>query len=93
MQEKFATIKALLRCKWHEGASVSVHVLKMKSYVDRLEFPRFPFLRVFATDIILNSLNGSYHQLILNYNMNNLDKILMELHDMLKTVEANMVKP
>lgn len=42
---------------------------------------------------MLNLLSGLYHQFILNFNMKNTEKILMELHGMLKTINANMIKP
>lgn len=44
------------------------------------------------TDIILNSLTNLYHQFILNYNMNNLVKTIMELHCILKTIHDIMIK-
>lgn len=46
-----------------------------------------------ATNIIANLLTSSYQQFILNFDMNNLKKTNMELHDMLKTAKTNMAKP
>ncbi|XP_074301327.1 uncharacterized protein LOC141632708 [Silene latifolia] len=45
-----------------------------------------------ATDIVLQSLNTSYNDFILNYNMHNLDKSLKELHWMLVTAEPSIKK-
>lgn len=42
--------------------------------------------------MVLNLLSSSYYQFIMNYNTNNLDKIPVELHGMLKTVKAILVK-
>src|SRR5664279_645819 len=75
-----------------QGSSVSVHVLKMKGYVDQLERLGFPIGQELATDFILNSLTSSYDSFVLNYNMTNMEKSIMELHGMLKTVESNIAK-
>ncbi|KAJ9562116.1 hypothetical protein OSB04_007276 [Centaurea solstitialis] len=48
--------------------------------------------RELATDFILSSLSSSYEPFVLNYQMNNLEKTIMELHGMLKTAESNMAK-
>ena len=33
-QKRYGNVKALTECKMAPGSSVSVHVLKMKSYID-----------------------------------------------------------
>ena len=43
-----------------------------------------------ATDLILNSLPDSYGQFVMNYNMNEMDKSISELHTMLKTAKENI---
>ncbi|KAJ9556430.1 hypothetical protein OSB04_011044 [Centaurea solstitialis] len=91
-QERFDNVKALSECKMAPGSSVSVHVLKMKSYIDQLERLGFPISQELATDFILSSLSSSYEPFVLNYQMNNLEKTIMELHGMLKTAESNMAK-
>ena len=70
-----------------EGGSVSAHVLKMKGYIDHLERLGFPISPELVTDLILNLLPDSYDQFVMNYNMNNMDKSISELHAMLKTAE------
>ena len=57
----------------------------MKGYIDRLQNLGVEFPKELAVDMVLNSLSGSFEQFVLNYNMNNLEKTLMELHGMLKT--------
>ncbi|KAJ9538124.1 hypothetical protein OSB04_030857 [Centaurea solstitialis] len=91
-QERFDNVKALSECNMAPGSSVSVHVLKMKSYIDQLERLGFPIGQELATDFILSSLSSSYEPFVLNYQMNNLEKTIMELHGMLKTAESNMAK-
>ena len=73
-----------------EGASVSAHVLKMKGYIEHLNRLGFPLSQELATDLILNSLPDSYGQFFMNYNMNEMDKSISELHMMLKTPEQNI---
>ena len=43
-----------------------------------------------ATDLILNSLPDSYGQFVMNYNMDEMDKSISDLHTMLKIVEQNI---
>lgn len=64
----------------------------MKSYFDKRRNLGVEFPNDSAIDIPLNSLSSSYHQFIMNYNMNNLDKTLMELHGMLKSAKASLLK-
>ena len=92
-QERFEIVKSLMACKQQEGASVCAHVQKMKSYIDRLGNLGVELPKELTIDMVLNSLSSSYSQFIMNFNMNNLDKTLMELHGMLKTAEASMKKP
>ena len=43
-----------------------------------------------AIDIILQSLPKPYDGFIMNYNMHGINKIIFELHGMLKTTEKNI---
>lgn len=65
----------------------------MMGYIENLGRLGYPLSKELATDIILQSLPQSYHQFILNYNMNGLEKSLTELHGMLKSTEQNIRKP
>jgi hypothetical protein len=89
-QERYETVTAFIGCKMQGGSHVSAHVLKMKAYVAQLSRLGFPISDELATDIILHSLPKSFNQFVLNYNMNNLEKSISELHSMLKTAEGNM---
>lgn len=64
----------------------------MKSYIGRLGNLGVKFPKELAVGTILNLLSSSYHQLVRNYNMINLDKNLMELHGLLKSVKASLIK-
>ena len=89
-QERYETTKALHSCKMAEGTSVSAHVLKMKGYIEHLDRLGFPLSQELATDLILNSLPDSYGQFVMNYNMNEMEKSISELHTMLKTAEQDI---
>ena len=90
--ERFDTVRALHSCKMEEGGNVSTHVLKMKSHLDHLERLGSKYPLDLATDMILNSLPKSYDSFIMNYNMNDWEKSISELHSMLKTAENNIPK-
>ncbi|KAK9087258.1 hypothetical protein Syun_029652 [Stephania yunnanensis] len=92
-QERFETVKNLHSCKMTEGASINPHVLKMKGYVNQLDRLGFPISKELATDLILNLLPENHSQFVMNYNMNNMEKSISELHLMSKTVEKNIKKP
>ncbi|XP_071710353.1 uncharacterized protein [Rutidosis leptorrhynchoides] len=68
-QELYETYKLLQTCKMEEGQSVSSHVLKMKSYIDRLEKLGTTLPPNLAVNTVLVSLPKSYHQFVMNYNM------------------------
>ncbi|XP_071712892.1 uncharacterized protein [Rutidosis leptorrhynchoides] len=95
-QQRFETVRALHACKMAEGTSISFYVLKMKSYIDQLERLGSSIGPELAIDLILNSLRRvivlpkSYDQFVLNYNMNNWEKSISELHLMLKNAEKNI---
>ena len=91
-QERFTTTKALNTCKMTLGTSVSAHVLKMKGLIDQLDKLGALISHELATDLILGSLPESYDQFVMNYNMHNMEKSIVELHGMLKNVETNIQK-
>ena len=91
-QDRYETTIALHDCKMAEGDSVSAHVLKMKGYIDHLARLGYPLSLELSTDLILHSLPSSFSQFVMNYNMNNMEKSIPELHGMLKTAEVNVKK-
>ncbi|KAJ9561147.1 hypothetical protein OSB04_006307 [Centaurea solstitialis] len=88
--ERYVATKAFNECKMVKGTSVSDHVMKMKRHLDHLERLGHPVPLQLATDTILNSLSEDYRPFVVNYNMNNMEKSIAELHSMLKTAELNM---
>ncbi|KAJ9542769.1 hypothetical protein OSB04_029275 [Centaurea solstitialis] len=89
-KERYDATKAFNECKMIKGTSVSDHVMKMKRHLDHLERLGHPVPLQLATDTILNSLSDDYKPFVVNYNMNNMEKSITELHSMLKTTELNM---
>ncbi|KAJ9548286.1 hypothetical protein OSB04_020829 [Centaurea solstitialis] len=88
--ERYDATNAFNECKMIKGTSVSDHVMKMKRHMDHLERLGHPIPLQLATDTILNSLSEDYKPFVINYNMNNMEKTIAELHSMLKTPELNM---
>ncbi|KAJ9565140.1 hypothetical protein OSB04_001106 [Centaurea solstitialis] len=88
--ERYDATKAFNECKMVKGTSVSDHIMKMKRHLDHLERLGHPIPLQLATDTILNSLSEDYRPFVVNYNMNNMEKSIAELHSMLKTVELNL---
>ena len=64
------------------------HVLKMKSYIDKLERMGVVFPKEQANDLVLLSLSKSYGQFVKNFHMRNLDVTLIDLTYMLMVFEA-----
>nr|ABA97342.2 retrotransposon protein, putative, Ty1-copia subclass [Oryza sativa Japonica Group] len=75
-----------------EGNPVSPHMIKMIGYTESLDKLGFPLSQELATDLILQSLPPSFEPFIMNFNMNNLNKTLAELHGMLKTAKESIKK-
>ncbi|KAJ9536415.1 hypothetical protein OSB04_un000407 [Centaurea solstitialis] len=88
--ERYDATRALNACKMAKGTSVSAHVMKMKRLLDHLERLGHPVPLQLATDTILNSLSDDYKQFVMNFNMNNMERSIAELHSMLKTAEQSM---
>ncbi|KAJ9562003.1 hypothetical protein OSB04_007163 [Centaurea solstitialis] len=88
--ERYDATKAFNECKMVKGTSVSDHIMKMKRHLDHLERLGHPVPLQLATYTILNSLSEDYRPFVVNYNMNNMEKSIAELHSMLKTVELNL---
>nr|KAJ0189501.1 hypothetical protein LSAT_V11C800413990 [Lactuca sativa] len=83
LNRKIQGDELILSCKQQEGGFVSTHVLNLKCYFDRIE--------QLAIDVILNFLTVAYKHFTMNYYIIGLEKIIMELHGMLKTVEESIV--
>jgi hypothetical protein len=90
---KFYNIsKVLFVCKLTEGSPVSPYVIKMMGYIETLDKLGCKLKDDLATDMILQSLPVSYESFIMNFHMNGIEKIVAELHGMLKIVEDSIKK-
>ncbi|KAL4367551.1 hypothetical protein GQ457_05G023190 [Hibiscus cannabinus] len=64
----------------------------MMGYIQTLEMLGFALNDELAIDVVLQSLPDSFSQFILNFNMNEIEKILPQLLGMLRIAEGNMKK-
>ncbi|KAL0405710.1 UNVERIFIED_CONTAM: hypothetical protein Slati_3884900 [Sesamum latifolium] len=85
---RYAAIKVFFGSKMAEGSSVQSHRVKMLSLVVKLEDLKAGLNIDTYIDMILQSLPPSYDPFIINYNMNELEKSIHELINMLVQYEA-----
>jgi hypothetical protein len=64
----------------------------MMGYIETLDKLGYELKDDLATDMILQSLPVSYEPFIMNFHMNGIEKIVSELHGMLKTAEDSIKK-
>ena len=91
-KEHYRTTIALTRCKMMEGESVSMHFLKMQTYLEKLEKMKTPMPEELAEDLVLGLLPVSYKSFVSMHHMREKPMSLSELHNALKTFEADNVK-
>ncbi|KAL0439975.1 UNVERIFIED_CONTAM: hypothetical protein Slati_2480500 [Sesamum latifolium] len=89
---RYAATKAFFGTKMAEGSSVQSHGVKMLSLVEKLEDLKAGLNNDTYIDVILQSLHPSYAPFIVNYNMNELEKSIHELINMLVQYEATTHK-
>jgi hypothetical protein len=90
--EMYNISKALFACKLAEGSLISPHVIKMIGYIETLTKLDCKIKDGITTDVILQSLPVSYESFIINFHMNGMEKIMTELHGMLKTADDSIKK-
>ncbi|GKD08219.1 retrotransposon protein, putative, ty1-copia subclass, partial [Tanacetum coccineum] len=91
-QELLQTVREFHSCKQEEGQSVSSYVLKMKGYIDNLKRLGHPVSLNLGVSLILISLRKEFDSFVQNYNMHSMEKIINELHAMLKLHEQTLPK-
>jgi hypothetical protein len=64
----------------------------MMGYIETLKNLGSEIKDGLATDVILQSLLMSYESFIVNFHMNDMEKSVVELHEMLKTLEESIKK-
>ena len=90
--EKYKITQALMASKHQDGKYVFVHVLEMKSYIDKLDMLGVVIRRELAIDLVLVSLHESYSQFIKDYYMSDHYETLIDLTHMLIAAKAEMLK-
>ncbi|KAK8652271.1 hypothetical protein V6N13_061292 [Hibiscus sabdariffa] len=88
-QERYETSRALFQCKMSEGSPMGAYVM---GYIQTLKKLGFPLEDELATDVILQSLLDKFKPFVLNFNMNEINKTLLQLLGMLRTVESDLKK-
>ncbi|GJU19965.1 hypothetical protein Tco_1153307 [Tanacetum coccineum] len=75
-----------------EGKSVGSYVLKMKGYVEQLEHLGYVLPQDISVGLILNVFTSDFAGFVRNYNMDNMGKIVGELHALLIEYEKALPK-
>ena len=75
-----------------ENSSVSEHILRMSGYHNHLTQLRVNLPDDSVIDRVLKSLPPSYKSFMMNYNMQGMDKTILELFAMLKAREVEIKK-
>ena len=82
----------LFRSKMQEGTFPVEYALKMNGYIVRLEQLGFGMDNELSIDLILACLPDSFAQFVLSYLMNDKESSILELINLLKTVEPTLKK-
>ena len=90
--ERYEISKTLFHCRMVEGTFVIQHSLKMNGYIERLGSLDFVMDAQLSIDLILQSLPDSYASFVLNYQINKITTIILELINLLKTAEEAVKK-
>ncbi|GJV52942.1 zinc finger, CCHC-type containing protein [Tanacetum coccineum] len=90
--ERFDLIQTFHACKQEEGKPVAAYVLKMKGYLDQLEYFGYVLPQDLSVGLILNGLTSDFDGFVRNYNMHNMGKTIGELHAMLIEYEKGLPK-
>jgi hypothetical protein len=86
--ERYNISKSLFACKMAEGSLVNPHVIKMMGYIETLDKLGYELKDELATDVILQSIPVSYEPFIMNFHINDMEKIVAEF----KIAEDNIKK-
>lgn len=88
--ERFNVLRDIMDTKLQKGKPVGPHVQKMMGLFATSERLGFPYEEALAVDIVLHSLHDGYDSFRTNYHVNGVQKSLMDLHGLLKTVEPSI---
>lgn len=73
--ERFEVSKTLFQDKVVEGTPIGPHVLQMIGYLENLERLDIPLGKELVTNLILQSFLESFSYFVLNFDMNDMDKV------------------
>ena len=86
--ERYEVSNKFFSCKMKENSSISEHILKMSWHYNHLTQLGVDLLVDCVIDRVLQSLSPSYKGFVMNYNMQEMKKTILELFAMLKSVEV-----
>ena len=90
--ERYETYDKYFSYKMEENRSTSEHVLKMSGYHNHLTQLGVDLPVDSVIDRVLQSLPPSYKGFVMNYNMQGMTKMILELFTMLKSAEVEIKK-
>src|SRR5215216_5697513 len=90
--ERYEVSDKFYSCKKEENSSVSEHILKISGYYNHLTQLGVDLPVDCVIDRVLQSLAPSYKGFVMNYNMQGMNKTILELFAMLKAAEVEVKK-
>ncbi|KAK1611625.1 hypothetical protein QYE76_035298 [Lolium multiflorum] len=90
--ESYEASKQFFSCMMEEGSSVSEHMFAMSGHAKKLSDMGMMIPNQLGIHRVLQSLPPSYKNFLMNYNMQNMNKDLLELFSMLKSAEVEIKK-
>ena len=90
--KRYETSGKFYACKMEENGSVSEHVLRMSGYSNCLAELGIVFPLEAISDKVSQLLPPSYKGFVLNYNVQGMNKSLVELFAILKVAESEIQK-
>ena len=90
--ERYEVSNKFYSCKMEENSFVSEHILKMSGYHNHLTQLGVNLPVDSVIDRVLQSLPPSYKGFVMNYNMQGMEKTILELFAMLKAAEVEIKK-
>ena len=90
--ERYEVSNKFYSCKMEDNSSVSEHILRMSGYHNHLTQLGVNLPDDSVIDRILQSLPPSYKSFVMNYNMQGMNKTILELFAMLKSAKVEIKK-
>src|SRR4051812_43100153 len=90
--ESYEASEKFFNCKMEDDSFVNEHVLKMSRHANKLQSLGIVIPNALGIYRVLQSLPPSYNNFVMNYNMQSMNKQLLELFSMLKSAEVEIKK-